>query len=125
MSRILLIITALFLVSCSSSVNKNFKDNDDKKIESMITAGVSTKQDIRNTFGEPTNIEYSKTNHDKWTYEYSEASNNPLNYIPVTRILNGQSGTTRKMVILFNGNVVDKYALSSNDEKVSKGVLTD
>lgn len=125
MSRLLLIITSLFLISCSDSVNKNFKDNDDKTLDSMITAGVSTKQDIQNTFGEPTKIDYSKTGNDKWTYAYSEASNSPLNYIPVTRILNGQSGTTRKMVILFNGNVVAKYALSSNDEKVSKGVLTD
>lgn len=124
MSRILLIITALFLISCSDSVNKNFKDNDDKTLDSMIKAGISTKEDMRNTFGEPTNIDYSNNNRDKWTYEYSETSKSPLNYIPVTRILNGQSGTTRTMVILFNGNVVDKYAFSTNEEKISKGVLT-
>ncbi len=125
MSKILLIITALLLVSCADSVNKNFKDNDDKTLASMITVGASTKQDIRNTFGKPDNIDSSNAGNDKWTYEYSETSKSPLNYIPVTRILNGQSGTTRKMVILFDGDIVQKYAISSNEEKVSKGILTD
>jgi hypothetical protein len=125
MSKFLLIIAALFLVSCADSVNKNFKDNDDKKLESMITAGVTTKQDLKNTFGKPTSIDFTKNGQEKWIYEYSEASGNPLNYFPVTSVLNGQTGTTRQMVIIFNGNLVQEYLVTSKEEQIKKGVLDD
>lgn len=125
MSRLLLIITALFLVSCADSVNKNFKNNDDKTLKSMITAGVTTKQDLKTTFGKPTSIDFNRKGQEKWVYEYSEASNNPLNYFPVTNVLNGQTGTTREMVIIFNGNLVQSYTINSKEEQIKKGALDD
>ncbi len=54
MLRILLIITALMLTSCSDSVNKNFKKSNDQKISTMITEGKTTKAEVKATFGEPT-----------------------------------------------------------------------
>ena len=123
MLRLLLIITALMLTSCSDSVNKNFKKSDDQQISTMITEGKTTKQEIKAIFGEPTSIDFNKDNREEWTYAYSEASKNPLNYIPFTSILNGQTGVTRKMVILFDGDIVQRYAISSNNEKIKKGLL--
>ncbi|MCT4635696.1 MAG: hypothetical protein N4A31_05610 [Rickettsiales bacterium] len=125
MSRLLLIITALFLVSCADSVNKNFKDSDDKKIESMITRGVTTKQDLQETFGKPTSIDFDKSGQETWSYAYSEASGNPLNYFPVSSMLKGQTGTTREMLIIFNGDIVQNYVITSKEEKIKKGALDD
>ncbi len=125
MSRLLLIITALMLIACSDSVNKNFKKSNDQQISTMITEGKTTKQEVKATFGEPTSVDFNKDNREEWIYAYSEASNNPLNYFPVTSILNGQSGMTRKMVILFDGDVVHTYSLSSSEGKIKNGVLDD
>lgn len=125
MTRFLLIITALFLASCADSVNKNFKESDDNKIQSMITRGVTTKQDLQNTFGKPTSVDFDKNGQEIWTYAYSEASGNPLNYFPVTSMLKGQTGTTREMLVTFNGDIVQNYTITSKEEKIQKGALDD
>ena len=124
MSRILLLIAAFMLVACADSTSKKFKENDDQKISQMIIEGKTTKAEIKNTFGAPSDIDFDKNGKEKWTYSYSEASKNPINYIPVVSILNGQDGKTRKMVIVFEGDVVSRYVISTNNEKVSKGILT-
>ncbi len=124
MSRLLLIITALIFAACADSTNKNFKKNDDLKISEMITEGKTTKQEIKTTFGDPTDIDLDKNGREKWTYSYSEASKNPLNYVPVISIFNGQDGMTRKMVIVFEKDIVKTYAISANNEKIKKGILS-
>ena len=125
MFRSLLIVAALVIAACSSSTNKNFKENNDQQISSMIVEGSTTKQEIKTMFGEPTDIDFDKGGREKWTYSYSEASKNPINFIPVVSVLNGQDGKTRKMVIVFDGDAVLRYAISENNEKIKKGVLSD
>jgi hypothetical protein len=123
MFRILLLITALFVTACADSTNKKFKKADDQQISTMIIEGKTTKEEVRRMFDNPNDIDFDKNGREKWTYTYSEASKNPLNFVPVVSILNGQEGTTRKMVIVFDNNVVLRYTISTDDEKIKKGVL--
>lgn len=123
MFRILLLITALFITACADSTNQKFKKADDQKISTMIIEGQTTKEEVRRMFDNPNDIDFDKNGREKWTYTYSEASKNPLNFVPVVSVLNGQEGTTRKMVIVFDNNVVLRYTISTDDEKIKKGIL--
>jgi hypothetical protein len=124
-SKLLLIISALVLTSCADSVNKNFKDNDNKQISDMLVKGRTTKGEVKSLFGQPTDIDFDNDNREKWTYSYAEAGKNPLNYLPPVSMLFGQKGKVRKMVIVFNNDVVYEYALSTDNERIKKGILTE
>jgi hypothetical protein len=124
MLRILFITLSLVIAACSGNQNKAFKQSSDQEIQGMIVEGKTTKAEVEQMFGKPTDIDYDKAGREKWTYAYSEASKNPLNFIPVISTIKGQEGTTRKMVVVYEGDIVARYAISQNEEQIKKGVFS-
>ena len=125
MYKILLAVFAALIISnCSAPTNKNLKKNDDKQILAMIVVGKTTKDEVETMFGKPTEVDFDQSGKEKWTYAHNEASMNPMNYIPVTSILIGQDGKARRLVIVFDKNIVYKAATSTNNEKIKQGLLT-
>ncbi len=125
LKKILIIFTAIMIVGCSSKPNnKTLDDNSDQKIAEMITKGVTTKKEIVDKFGKAELIKRNTMNQDVWIYEDERTSLNPLNIIPFTKILLGQTGREKKLTIIFNGNIVEDYTLTNNDVRTRGGLFT-
>ncbi|MGB4191585.1 MAG: hypothetical protein WBJ81_03445 [Rickettsiales bacterium] len=125
LNKLLLILLSLTFIGCSSTSSKNnFKKYSDQQVSEMIIDGKTTKSEVKAQLGEPTDIDFDDENREKWTYSYTQASKNPINYIPVVSILAGQDGMTRKLVIVFNHDIVLKHALSVDNGKIKKGILS-
>lgn len=122
--RILIIFLALFIANCAKKTNENLKKNTDQEISKMVIEGKTTKKEVKAIFGEPTEVKVDKnTGIEKWTYIHTETSMNPLNYIPVTRILIGQDGKSRTFTVEFKGDVVIADSATTKEERVQKGLL--
>ena len=122
--RILVIFLALFIANCAKKTNENLKKNTDQEISQMVVEGKTTKKEVKEIFGDPNEIKFDKkTGIEKWTYSHTETSMNPLNYIPVTKILIGQDGKARTFIVEFKGDVVFTDNAITKDERIKKGLL--
>lgn len=125
LKTILLTFTAALMISCFGGPdNKTLDQNDDKEIAKMLVKGVTTKDEIISKFGETEVITKDKHGRDVWTYEDERTSINPLNIVPVTKILIGQTGREKKLVITFKENIVYDYVLTDRDVRTRGGVFT-
>lgn len=125
LKTILLTFTAVLMISCFGGPdNKTLDQNDDKEIAKMLIKGVTTKDEIISKFGETEVIAKDKHGRDVWTYEDERTSLNPLNIVPVTKILIGQTGREKKLVITFKENIVYDYVLTDRDVRTRGGVFT-
>ena len=122
MKKILLIVLALCIVSCDKT-NKNLIKNDDKQLAEMVVKGKTTKEEVKKMFGEPNEKGLNENGKEKWMYVHNETSMNPMNYIPVTKVLIGKDGKVRKLVIIFDKDVVYEVVASSKDDRIQKGLL--
>ena len=122
--RILIIFLALFIANCAKKTNENLQKNTDQEISQMVVEGKTTKKEVKDMFGETTEIKMDKnTGIEKWTYFHTETSMNPLNYIPVTKILIGKDGKARTFTVEFKGDVVFAYSATTKNERIQKGIL--
>lgn len=119
---LLILLTAFFVINCSG--NQKMKKYSDQQLEDKIVVGQTTKAQIEGMLGKPDQIDKDKNGREQWTYKYTEVSANPLNFIPVSRVLTGQSGKIRKLVVIFNGDVVYNDEATTHDGKVSSGIFS-
>ena len=91
---LLLLLAAALIINCSG--DKTMKKYSDQQLEDKIVAGQTTKAQVEAMLGKPDKIDKDKNGREQWTYKYTEVSANPLNFIPVSRVLTGQNGKIRK-----------------------------
>jgi|GEM_PF-4735426 hypothetical protein len=125
LKKILLTLTAIAMVGCFGGPdNDTLDDNSDKEIRAMITKGVTTKQEIQDKFGKSELVKTDDLGREVWYYEDERTSFNPLNIIPVTKVLVGQTGREKKLVITFVGDVVYNYVLTNVGVRTRGGLFT-
>lgn len=122
MIRILILALALTLAACDKT-NKNLVKNDDQQLQTMLVKGKTTKAEVESMFGKPNKIEFDNHHHEEWIYSHGETSINPMNFIPITKLLVGQQGKIRTFIVVFDkGVVIDAKAKSENGQ-VKEGLL--
>lgn len=120
-----IVIGLLFLSGCIDKTNKNLIKNNDQQLEAMVVEGKTTKEEVEKMFGKPTTIGSDIQGREQWVYSHTETSMNPMNYVPVTKLLIGQDGKVRTLVIIFEKNIVYKVnAETEKGQRVKKGLLT-
>lgn len=123
MIKILLIALALITAGCDKT-NKNLIKNTDNQLEQMLVKGKTTKSEVETKFGKPVKIEFDKNKREHWIYSHGEASNNPFNYIPITKLIAGQRGDIRTFTIIFEKDVVFDADATTKSGQVKGGLLT-
>lgn len=123
MIKILLIALALFVAGCDKT-NKNLVKNTDDQLENMLVKGKTTKAEVEEKFGKPNKINFDKNKREHWIYSHGEASKNPLNYIPITKLIAGQRGDIRNFIIIFEKDLVFDADATTKSGQVKGGLLT-
>ena len=115
----------LVCAACASSGNKKLASMKQHELTSMFTEGKSTKNEVKLTLGEPSDIDFDHNNCEKWTYEHIKSSSKAVNFIPVVNyFVRGTNDTKKKLVIVFDEQGVIKhqaYAQSKGESKA--GIL--
>ena len=99
--RYVFILAALIfcLEGCATTGSSHIVD--DSKI-GQIQKGVSTKEDVRSLFGDPTKVEFTDAGFEVWEYIYSKSQTRATSFLPyLGAAVGGSDSITHTLTIQF------------------------
>ncbi|MEQ6887238.1 hypothetical protein ABE957_00920 [Halomonas sp. CS7] len=121
----LIALSLLLLAGCASSGNQSLRDQDEATVSRVITEGVTTQTQVRDTFGSPMETSFTDGGMEIWEYSLSEVSADAINFVPVINLFGSSaSGQKKELTILFNEeDVVRRYSMTSSDVSHKTGLF--
>jgi hypothetical protein len=115
---------ALVLSGCVTAGNERMKGQTQSSVAQKITEGKSTKADVLAAYGDATQVSFTDSGNEIWTYEYTRAVPTPQSFIPIVGLFTaGADTTTTGLVVLFDkGGVVSKYTMRETQGVVKHGI---
>lgn len=126
MNKILIIMAMLFLVAgCASTGNRSLDGATDDSISSLLTEGVTSKEEVKSALGSPMSVSFMPEGKEMWVYTHASFSSDARNFIPFMAILGTSgSGETRTLQILFDeSDILERYAFTNADTHYGTGVF--
>ena len=125
MKKLLIVMmVSVALAGCASSGNQSLKKESEASVKSKIVEGVTTKSDIKKTFGSASKTSFTDGGKEIWTYELADVSLDAVSYIPVVNWFGSSaSGTKKELVIMFDGDKVQGYSMSESPVSTKTGVF--
>lgn len=115
LSITVLLLASAVLAGCASSGNRAIAKESETSIQSKISEGVTTKAQVRSTFGSPDSVNFTDGGKEIWRYGFAKAQVSGRAFIPFYGLFNNTvSGTKKELVILFDGDKVSKYSMSES-----------
>lgn len=120
----MVMMVSVALAGCASSGNQSLKKESEASVKSKIVEGTTTKADIKKTFGSPAKTSFTDGGKEIWTYELADVSLDAVSYIPVVNWFGSSaSGTKKELVIMFDGDKVQRYSMSESPVSTKTGVF--
>ncbi|ETO41270.1 hypothetical protein [Morganella sp. EGD-HP17] len=117
-------LSVLSLTGCVNAGNQSLKKETEESVKTKITQGTSTKSDVKKAFGSPAETTFTDGGKEIWKYEFTDISSDAVNYIPVVNLFgSSSSGVKKELVVMFDGDTVDKYSMSESDHAVKSGMF--
>lgn len=125
MKKLLMVMmVSVALAGCASSGNQSLKKESEASVKSKIVEGVTTKSDIKKIFGSASKTSFTDGGKEIWTYELADVSLDAVSYIPVVNWFGSSaSGTKKELVIMFDGDKVQRYSMSESPVSTKTGVF--
>lgn len=118
------VLSALSLTGCTNAGNQSLKKETEESVKTKITQGMSTKNDVKKAFGSPAETTFTDGGKEIWKYEFMDISSDAINYIPVVNLFGSSaSGVKKELVVMFNGDKVERYSMSESDHAVKTGLF--
>ena len=113
MKIMVLIISCLMLISCTTVGNKEITDSSKT---SQIIEGKTTKADVLALLGEPNHVSNMLDGQEVWLYSYGRFTTRPATYIPIVGLFAGGGDMkTKSLSLIFDEKGILK--------KTSKGQI--
>jgi len=112
---------ALAFTGCANSTygNEKLSNATEKSINQKIIKGKTTKAEIKQMFGTPSDVNYLPNNEQQWVYSFSKGKIKTATMIPIVGMFaGGTKSETKKLTIVFdkNGIVKDYMFITSKGE---------
>lgn len=121
-----LALAAIFvglLAGCATSGNDSLRDHNETTVSSYITEGQTTKSEVVAAFGSPFNTTFTDGGREIWEYAFSDISADAVAYIPVVNWFGtSSSGTQKKLTIMFDDEIVQRYSMTESDVRTGTGL---
>jgi len=119
------ILCALVISGCAAKTGNQFLDKSSKEdVERKLVKGVTTKEEVRGLFGDPSDADMLLDGTEQWTYSFTRSSAKGVNFIPYANLVySGTNDDIKKLKILFDkcGKVINYIHSASKGE--TKGGL--
>ena len=133
MGRIATALGGLVLIGATAtgctytSGNKALRGVTSTSIAEHIKRGVTTREEIKALFGEPSNVSYIDNGLEAWTYYAGTTTVDAVNFIPLVNLLGtSMPGTMKYLAILFDENDrVKKYVITDADVGIKGGIFAE
>lgn len=132
LSKILLslvVFLSLAISGCANVGNQSVKDLSEAEANKQIVRGVTTKNDIKESFGSPMESTFTDGGLTIWTYQYDDTSAftaETVGSVVLTLGLAGTKarGTRNELVILFDEqNIVKQFNMSNSPIEAGTGIF--
>tara|TARA_R110002012_G_scaffold254004_2_gene433085 strand:- start:813 stop:1193 length:381 start_codon:yes stop_codon:yes gene_type:complete len=111
------------LAGCATSGNDSLRDHDERTVSSYITEGETTKSEVIEVFGSPFDTSFTDGGKEIWEYAFSDISADAVAYIPVVNWFGtSSSGTQKKLTIMFDNEIVQRYSMTESDVRTGTGL---
>ena len=124
---IITIIMSALLYGCAAKTGHQFLEKmSNEEISKKIVKGQTSKEEVRKSFGDPSDVDILPDGKENWTYSFVRSSQKIENYVPVANwMYGGTNDNIRKLKILFSTNgVVEFYAFfNSKGETTRTGIM--
>jgi outer membrane protein assembly factor BamE (lipoprotein component of BamABCDE complex) len=127
MRKLMLVLAAAFIFcGCSSVGNEKISKEDHASIESKLVKGVTTKAEVRATFGDPLDATFHDSGNEMWKYVFTEQSCNASCYFIYTAwAYSSSSGIQKTLTVLFDDKgTVKNYILSESEVESKHGLFS-
>lgn len=115
---------ALFTGCAVKTGNDKLQDVTQTSVTEMIKNGKTTKSEIKEKLGEPTNIDFTDAGLEKWEYNHKRSVGKGINYVPVVNwFVKGTNDTKKTLVVLFEGDTVKNHSFSSSEGETMGGLV--
>jgi outer membrane protein assembly factor BamE (lipoprotein component of BamABCDE complex) len=120
-----LLTAALMIAGCASIGNQSLQHVSERSVQTKMTEGVTTKRDVRSTYGSPIKTSFTDGGLEIWTYEFSNVSLDAVSYIPIVNWFGtSASGKKKELVVLFDkAGLVQRYSMSESDVSQKTGIF--
>jgi outer membrane protein assembly factor BamE (lipoprotein component of BamABCDE complex) len=128
MSTKTLLVSAFVVVAmagCASQGVQQLKEENATTVSSKIIKGTSTKEEVRQAFGDPTETSFTDNGNELWRYKYSHSTSKAQNFIPVINLFASGADVDKKELVVFfdDKGIVKNYSMQSSKEQVKSGIL--
>ncbi|WP_272693972.1 hypothetical protein [Providencia sp. PROV036] len=117
-------LSVLSLAGCANSGNQSLKKETEQSVKAKITEGKSTKSEVKSVFGSPAETTFTDGGKEIWKYVFADVSADAVSYIPIVNLFGSSaSGTKKELVVMFNGEIVERYSMSESDHSTKTGLF--
>lgn len=117
-------LSVLSLAGCANSGNQSLKKETEQSVKTKITEGKSTKSEVKSVFGSPAETTFTDGGKEIWKYVFADVSADAVSYIPIVNLFGSSaSGTKKELVVMFNGEIVERYSMSESDHSTKTGLF--
>ncbi len=110
--------------ACSNSGNKTLKNATQASVDAQIIDGVTTKEQVKQMFGDPLNVNYTDSGKEIWKYEMVHSSVDGINFVPGMAYFGSRNhGISKQLAIIFDGDKVLHHTMATSKTVTGTGVL--
>ncbi len=117
------ILVVMSLTGCGVNTSEKVHATSIKQLKSMIRKNHTTKEQVKDIFGEPGIVEDIGHGRERWTYIDDGAKDfNPASLIPVAGMFAENKTTTESIIFAFNKNNTVRSFRKTRTESKSRAV---
>lgn len=114
----------LFAGCAAKTGNSQLENATQDSVSQVIIKGQSTKADLRKNFGDPQKVDFTESGLEKWEYSFVRKAPKAISYVPIaSAFVAGTNDTTKTLLVIFKGDVVENYALSAAKSETKAGLF--
>jgi outer membrane protein assembly factor BamE (lipoprotein component of BamABCDE complex) len=118
------LIAAVLLVSgCASAGNEKVRTETMDTVGAKVTKGVTTKDQVKGLYGEPSSVSLTDAGSEVWKYEYAHATATAVSFVPVVGMFAGGANVNKNEVVFIfdKNNVMQNYTVHASQSETHRG----
>ncbi|RQS65139.1 outer membrane protein assembly factor BamE [Burkholderia sp. Bp8963] len=112
------------LVGCASTGNTQLKETTRESLDQKLVQGKTTKQEVRDAFGDPSAVGYTDGGREVWTYVYAHSTPTVASYVPIVSLFSHGADVNKKQLVLMfdTDGILQKFSFSQSQTERRGGI---
>ncbi|MDR3448566.1 MAG: hypothetical protein P4M15_02235 [Alphaproteobacteria bacterium] len=118
-----LLAVAILVCGCASAGNEKVRTETMSSISAKAVKGVTTKDQIRAIYGEPSDVSLTDGGSEVWKYAYSHSTIKAVTLVPIVGLFAGGADVDKNEVVFIfdKNNILQNYTVHASQSEVQQG----